>query len=48
MIAGKRNIRCVAIGASTGGPLALKTILAGLEDVMVPILIVQHISAGSL
>jgi two-component system chemotaxis response regulator CheB len=41
------QIRLVAIGASTGGPPALQTILAGLpEDFPVPILIVQHIAAG--
>jgi two-component system chemotaxis response regulator CheB len=41
------QIRLVAIGASTGGPPALQTILAGLpEDFAVPILIVQHIAAG--
>jgi two-component system chemotaxis response regulator CheB len=35
----------VLIAASTGGPLALESILAGLrEDFPVPILIVQHIS----
>jgi two-component system chemotaxis response regulator CheB len=41
------QIRLVAIGASTGGPPALQTILAGLpEDFAVPIVIVQHIAAG--
>jgi two-component system chemotaxis response regulator CheB len=41
------QIGLVAIGASTGGPPALQTILAGLpEDFAVPILIVQHIAAG--
>jgi two-component system chemotaxis response regulator CheB len=39
--------RIVAIGASTGGPSALETILAALsKDFPVPILIVQHMSAG--
>lgn len=39
--------RLVAIGASTGGPLALKTLLSGLsKDFPVPIAIVQHMSAG--
>lgn len=39
--------RLVAIGASTGGPIVLKTILAGLpRDLTVPILIVQHIASG--
>lgn len=41
------EIRLVAIGASTGGPLALQTILAGLpKDFPVPVLIVQHIAPG--
>ncbi len=43
----ERQIRLVAIGASTGGPPALQTILAGLpKDFPAPILIVQHIAAG--
>jgi two-component system chemotaxis response regulator CheB len=41
------EMRLVAIGASTGGPPALQKILAGLtKPFPVPILIVQHISAG--
>ena len=41
------KIELVAIGASTGGPLVLQTILAGFSrDFPVPILIVQHIAAG--
>jgi len=41
------QVRLVAIGASTGGPIALKTILSGLpRKFPVPILIVQHIAAG--
>jgi len=37
----------VAIGASTGGPTVLQTILAGIpEDFAAPLLIVQHISPG--
>lgn len=37
----------VAIGASTGGPLVLQTLLASLpRDFPVPVLIVQHISPG--
>ena len=40
-------IRVVAIGASTGGPLILQTILSRLPpEFPVPILIVQHVSAG--
>ncbi len=43
------GIQVVAIGASTGGPPALQTILAGLpKDFSVPVLIVQHIAAGFL
>ncbi len=42
-------IHVVAIGASTGGPLVLQAILSGLpRDFSVPVLIVQHISAGFL
>ncbi|TAK50489.1 MAG: chemotaxis-specific protein-glutamate methyltransferase CheB [Betaproteobacteria bacterium] len=39
--------RLVAIGASTGGPIVLRAILAGLPgNFSVPILIVQHIAPG--
>jgi two-component system, chemotaxis family, protein-glutamate methylesterase/glutaminase len=39
--------RIVAIGASTGGPSALKTVLTELrKDFPVPIVVVQHIAAG--
>jgi len=39
--------RVVAIGASTGGPPVLKTILSRLPaDFPVPVLLVQHIAAG--
>ncbi|HUG24031.1 chemotaxis-specific protein-glutamate methyltransferase CheB [Piscinibacter sp.] len=39
--------RLVAIGASTGGPLALQAILSRLRpDFGVPVVIVQHISLG--
>lgn len=41
------QVRIVAIGASTGGPPALHTILAGLPKAFpVPVLIVQHMAAG--
>jgi two-component system chemotaxis response regulator CheB len=41
------KVKVVAIGASTGGPPALQTILAGLpEDFPVPVLVVQHMAAG--
>jgi len=43
----RRDIRVVAIGASTGGPPVLQTVLAGLpRDFTAPVLIVQHIAAG--
>ncbi len=45
----KTDIKIVAIGASTGGPNAVKTILSGLKkDFPVPIVLVQHISPGFL
>lgn len=41
--------RLVGIGASTGGPPALQTILAGLpKDFPLPVLVVQHIAKGFL
>jgi two-component system, chemotaxis family, protein-glutamate methylesterase/glutaminase len=41
------NIRVVVIGASTGGPPALATILADLPaDLLVPVLVVQHMADG--
>lgn len=41
--------RVVGIGASTGGPPALQTILAGLpKDFGLPVLVVQHIVKGFL
>ena len=44
---GSAPIRLVAIGASTGGPAAIRTILAELPSSFpVPILIVQHIAVG--
>ncbi|MDB6094887.1 MAG: response regulator receiver (CheY-like) modulated CheB methylesterase [Verrucomicrobia bacterium] len=43
------GIRLVGIGASTGGPPVLQTILAGLpKNFPVPVLIVQHITHGFL
>jgi two-component system chemotaxis response regulator CheB len=39
--------KVVAIGASTGGPLTLQTVLSALpNDFPVPILVVQHIASG--
>lgn len=43
----KKNIKVLAIGASTGGPPILETILKGLpKNFPAPILIVQHITEG--
>ncbi len=48
-IAAGAEIELVAIGASTGGPPVLHTIFAALpKPFPVPILVVQHISAGFL
>jgi two-component system chemotaxis response regulator CheB len=42
-----RKIRLIAIGASTGGPMALSEILGNLPgDLGVPVLVVQHIARG--
>jgi two-component system, chemotaxis family, protein-glutamate methylesterase/glutaminase len=44
---GSGNVRVVVIGASTGGPPALATILADLPaDLPVPVLVVQHMADG--
>ena len=41
------NIRVVVIGASTGGPPALATILADLPaDLPVPVVVIQHMADG--
>jgi two-component system chemotaxis response regulator CheB len=41
------ELKAVAIGASTGGPLAIQEILSGLpKNFPAPVLIVQHIAAG--
>ncbi|MDO8596965.1 MAG: chemotaxis protein CheB, partial [Sulfuricaulis sp.] len=41
------KVKVIAIGASTGGPPVLQTILAALpKDFPVPVLIVQHMAAG--
>ena len=46
-VAHEAAVRIVAIGASTGGPPVLQTILAGLpKDFPVPMVIVQHMAAG--
>jgi two-component system chemotaxis response regulator CheB len=45
--AARANINLVAIGASTGGPTVLQTILAALpKDMSAPVLVVQHIAPG--
>lgn len=45
----RAEVKVIGIGASTGGPPLLQTILAGLpKDFSVPILIVQHIAHGFL
>lgn len=44
---GNNKFEIIAIGCSTGGPEALKTIISGLPaNLPVPIVIVQHISHG--
>ena len=46
---GKTPIRLIAIGASTGGPPVLQTLLAALSPRLpVPLVIVQHIAPGFL
>ncbi len=46
-VAVRSEIRIVAIGASTGGPAAIATILAALpKDLPFPLIIVQHIFEG--
>ena len=43
------NIKAVVVGASTGGPPVLQTILSGLpREFPVPIFVVQHIARGFL
>src|SRR5882762_7617555 len=43
------GVRLIGMGASTGGPPVLQTILSGLpKDFPVPLLIVQHIARGFL
>lgn len=45
----KSGIKVIGIGASTGGPAVLQTILCGLpKNLPVPVLIVQHITQGFL
>lgn len=43
----KSNVKIIAIGASTGGPVVFQTILSKLpKELAAPVLIVQHIAAG--
>ena len=43
------EIKVVSIGASTGGPVAIQTILSRLpKEFQIPVLIVQHIAKGFL
>lgn len=43
----EQGVRLVGIGASTGGPQVLQTILASLpKEFPVPVIVVQHISPG--
>lgn len=43
----RKGVQLIGIGASTGGPMALRTILGGLtKDFPVPLLVVQHIGVG--
>jgi len=43
------EVKLVAIGASTGGPMVIRTILSRLpESFSIPIVIVQHMTAGFL
>lgn len=47
MVEKSANVRVIAMGASTGGPPVLQTILAMLpKDFPLPVLIVQHIASG--
>lgn len=42
-----KNIKVIVVGASTGGPPVIKTLLCGIqEDIPVPMVIVQHIAHG--
>lgn len=46
-VSAARSFRVVAIGASTGGPTVLKSIVTELRrDFPAPVLVVQHIAAG--
>ncbi|MDP2862080.1 MAG: chemotaxis-specific protein-glutamate methyltransferase CheB [Desulfobacterales bacterium] len=47
LIPSTTDVKVVAIGASTGGPSVIETILSGLpKDFRAPLLIIQHIAPG--
>lgn len=47
LAAAAQGVRAIAIGASTGGPLVLQSILGGLPaNLAMPLLIVQHMAPG--
>ncbi|HEY6872700.1 MAG TPA: chemotaxis-specific protein-glutamate methyltransferase CheB [Geobacteraceae bacterium] len=47
VMAAPGKLQAVAIGASTGGPVVIQTILSGLRgDFPAPVLVVQHMAAG--
>ena len=49
LLARHTEVKLVAIGVSTGGPVVLQTILSGFKkDFPVPVLIVQHMTPGFL
>jgi two-component system, chemotaxis family, protein-glutamate methylesterase/glutaminase len=49
LVRAKPDTQLVAIGASTGGPMVLQTILSALpKDFPLPVVIVQHIALGFL
>jgi two-component system chemotaxis response regulator CheB len=45
----RSDVKLIAVGSSTGGPLVLQTLLSGLPgNLPVPVVIVQHIASGFL
>jgi len=48
-ISASKDIKLIAMGSSTGGPLVLQTIISGMpKEYPIPIVIVQHIAPGFL
>lgn len=48
-VAAAKNIKLIAMGSSTGGPLVLQTIISGIpKNFPIPVVIVQHIAPGFL